>query len=165
MAPPGSRSGLSALVLVAKSAVHGCGLFARRRICTGAHIGTFEGTPTKRDGEYVLWVLEDDGRRRGVLGRNVLRFLNHDAHPNAEFEGVELCAIRDVQPGAEIFIDYGKYWTGCKPAAEFGPIGLDDLRAGSRLRKEKESMEKKASVEKVVSYQLRFRQCPIRGRG
>ncbi len=122
MAPPGSCSGLSARVLVAKSAVHGCGLFARRRICTGAHIGTFEGTPTKRDGEYVLWVLEHDGRRRGVLGRNVLRFLNHDAHPNAEFEGAELCAIRNVQPGAEIFIDYGKYWAGSKPAAEFGPV-------------------------------------------
>ncbi len=112
MAPPGSRSGLSARVLIAKSAVHGRGLFARRRIYTGAHIGTFEGTPTKRDGEYVLWVLEDDGGHHGILGRNVLRFLNHDAHPNAEFAGAELCAIRNIQPGAEIFIDYGKHQEG-----------------------------------------------------
>ena len=86
------------------------GLFARRRICTGAHIGTFKGTPTRRDGEYFLWVLEDDGRHRGILGRNVLRFPNHDAHPNAEFDGAELCAIRNIQPGAKIFVDHGKDW-------------------------------------------------------
>ena len=112
MAPRGSRSGLSAGVLIAKSAVHGRGLFARRRIFTGAHIGIYEGTPTKRDGDYVLWVLEDDGGHRGILGSNVLRFLNHDAHPNAEFAGAELCAIRNIQPGAEIFVDYGKDWVG-----------------------------------------------------
>jgi len=94
-------------VRVGKSPVHGRGLFARRRIRSGACIGTFEGEPTKRDGMYVLWVLEDNGKQRGIRGRNALRFLNHDPNPNAEFLGPDLHATRNIQPGAEIFIDYG----------------------------------------------------------
>jgi hypothetical protein len=37
----------------------------------------------------------------------------------------------------------------CDPSAEFGQIG-DEPREGSGLRKEKESIEKKASAEKAV---------------
>jgi SET domain-containing protein len=102
--------GLGARVRVGKSAVHGRGLFARTRLRKGAHIGTFEGELTIRDGEHVLWVLAEDGTREGILGRNVLRFLNHDVRPNAEFEGAELYALRNIQPGAELFIDYGDDW-------------------------------------------------------
>ena len=95
--------------------MHGRGLFAQRRFREGAWIGTFEGEPTRRNGTHVLWVLEEDGTQRGIRGRNALRFLNHDVHANAEFRGADLYALRNIQPGAEIFIDYGPEW-----AAEWG---------------------------------------------
>jgi SET domain-containing protein len=95
---------------VGPSPVHGRGLFARKRFRMGALIGEFEGTPTRRDGEHVLWVQGDDGRHRGVRGRNALRFLNHSGRPNAEFRGALLYAVRNIQPGREIFIHYGDDW-------------------------------------------------------
>jgi hypothetical protein len=98
---------LTARVRVAKSEVHGRGLFACRRFREDAWIGTFEGDPTSRNGMHVLWVLGEDGRQHGIRGRNALRFLNHDPDPNAEFRGADLHAVRNIQPGAEILIDYG----------------------------------------------------------
>lgn len=106
-----SQRGLGRNVRVAESAVHGRGLFARRRFRSDAFIGTFEGEPTRRNGMHVLWVLGDDGVQRGILGRNVLRFLNHDSNPNAEFRGPDLHALCNIQPGAEILIDYGESWS------------------------------------------------------
>ena len=97
---------------VRPSPVHGRGLFARRRLRRGAYIGTFEGTPTARDGEHVLWVHGEDDLLRGVHGRNALRFLNHSRDPNAEFEGADLYALRNIQPGQEILIHYGDDWEG-----------------------------------------------------
>jgi hypothetical protein len=99
-------------VVAKKSPVHGRGLFARVRFRPGAYIGTFEGVPTRRDGEHVLWVLEDDGRSSAIRGRNELRFLNHAKRPNAEFEGANLFAVRNIQPGHEILIHYGEAWEG-----------------------------------------------------
>lgn len=95
---------------VGPSPVHGRGLFARRRYRRGAFIGRFEGTRTDRDGEHVLWVLDDDGSHYGLRGRNALRFLNHSRRPNAEFRGALLYALRNIEPGHEIFIHYGDDW-------------------------------------------------------
>jgi SET domain-containing protein len=99
-------------VVAKKSPVHGRGLFARIRFRTGAYIGTFEGVPTRRDGEHVLWVIEENSRPRAIRGRNELRFLNHTKRPNAEFEGADLFALRNIQPGQEILIHYGEAWEG-----------------------------------------------------
>ena len=99
-------------VVAKKSPVHGRGLFAGVRFRPGAYIGTFEGVPTRRDGEHVLWVLEDDGCSSAIRGRNELRFLNHAKRPNAEFEGADLFALRNIQPGHEILIHYGEAWEG-----------------------------------------------------
>ena len=107
---PKNPVGHSRRVRVAKSAIHGRGLFARQRFRAGAHIGTFQGTVTTRNGEHVLWVAEPDGRRWGIRGENSLRFLNHDRRPNAEFDGVELFALRNIQPECEILIHYGDDW-------------------------------------------------------
>ena len=97
--------------MVAKqSPVHGHGLFSRKRFRPGAYIGTFEGVPTRRDGEHVLWVLGEDGRAQAIRGQNELRFLNHASRPNAEFEGADLFALRNIQPGREILIHYGEAW-------------------------------------------------------
>jgi SET domain-containing protein len=95
---------------VRTSSIHGKGVFARRRLRTGGYIGTFEGRPTRRDGAYVLWVLDDENRELGVEGCNELRFLNHSARPNAEFLGLDLHAMRNIQPGSELTIHYGDAW-------------------------------------------------------
>jgi len=97
-------------VVARRSPVHGKGVFARQRIRSGQYIGTFEGRETTRDGTYVLWLVEDDGTEVGIEGRNDLRFLNHSRSPNAELRELDLYAIRNIQPGMEIYIDYGEAW-------------------------------------------------------
>ncbi len=92
------------------SPVHGRGIFARRRLRRGQRIGRFEGERATADGTYVLWMIDDDGSEVGIRGRNALRFLNHGDRPNAEFQDDELYVLRNVQPGAEILIDYGESW-------------------------------------------------------
>ena len=95
---------------VRRSPVHGRGVFARRRLRKGQHIGRFEGEPTVEDGTYVLWLIDEEGAEAGIRGRNALRFLNHGEPANAEFRDADLFAIRNVQPGAELWIDYGPDW-------------------------------------------------------
>ena len=95
---------------VRESSLHGKGVFARRRLREGQLIGRFEGDPTTTNGTYVLWLIGADGSEVGIRGRNALRFLNHGDPANAEFEDAGLYAIRNVQPGAEVLIDYGYGW-------------------------------------------------------
>lgn len=107
-------SGVRDRVRVGPSARHGRGLFARRRLRPGSAIGRFEGEPTRHDGEHVLWWIDEDDVEQGLQVSNVLRYLNHSRRPNAEVEGLELRAIRNIQPGAEILIDYGPDWADVK---------------------------------------------------
>ncbi len=104
-----SNAQLREVVYVEDSAIHGRGVFASRNIARGEYIGTFAGPEARRDGTYVLWVYENgsDGEPVGRSGRNMLRFLNHDARCNAEFAGFDLYARRRIPSGAEITIDYG----------------------------------------------------------
>lgn len=88
------------------SPIHGTGCFARRDFAAGEHIGTYEGPIAKRDGTYVLWVYEEGQEPVGRSGRNLLRFLNHQEDGNAEFDGFELYATRNIAPEEEITIDY-----------------------------------------------------------
>ncbi len=99
-----------ARIAVGVSPIHGRGVFARPRIRSGSLIGDFEGRRTSRNGTYVLWVLGEDGSEVGIRGRNELRFLNHSRRPNAEFRGASLYALRNIQPGREVTIDYGEGW-------------------------------------------------------
>lgn len=87
------------------SAIHGTGLFARRTIRRGVHIGTYEGPRVRTDGTYVLWI-QEQGRPVGRRGENELRYLNHSDRPNAEFDGFELYALRTIRAGEEITINY-----------------------------------------------------------
>lgn len=103
---------LRGLVHLDDSGIHGRGLFASRRIAAGEYIGTFHGPSARRDGTYVLWVYEEggDGKAVGRRGRNMLRYLNHAASCNAEFDGFDLYACRAISPGEEITIHYGDGW-------------------------------------------------------
>lgn len=90
---------------VERSPIHGKGLFATVEIPRGEYIGTYLGPEAKKNGSHVLWVDAGDewiGRR----GLNRLRYLNHSASPNAEFDGFDLYALRRIRANEEITIDY-----------------------------------------------------------
>lgn len=89
------------------STIHGFGLFARVAIAADSWIGTYEGPTASRNGPYVLWVTHEDGTVEARSGRNLLRYLNHAVPASAWFDGFDLYAARDIQPGEELTIDYG----------------------------------------------------------
>jgi SET domain-containing protein len=95
-------------VYSARSKIHGTGLFARRRIRKGDYIGTYGGPEARRNGTYVLWVyeLDDEANAVGRSGRNLLRYLNHARPGNAEFDGFDLYALRNIAADEEITFDY-----------------------------------------------------------
>ena len=76
----------------------------------GERIGEYTGSPSAEDGTYVLWVEGDDGEYRGIDGDNELRWLNHSSSPNVEFDGPELFALVDIEPGTELCFHYGEEW-------------------------------------------------------
>ncbi len=93
---------------VSESPIHGRGLFARHAIAKDDYIGSYEGPATQRDGMHVLWIWNEDAERwEGINGNNEMRFLNHDAQPNADWWGTDLYALRDIDAGEEITFDYG----------------------------------------------------------
>lgn len=98
---------LNDLVYTGPSPIHGTGVFARRRIESGAYIGTYRGPSAKRNGTYVLWVYEEGLQPHGRSGRNQLRYLNHARPGNAEFDGFDLYAACRIEPNEEITFDYG----------------------------------------------------------
>jgi len=93
---------------VARSPIHGRGLFARRRIERDEYIGTYEGPATQQDGMHVLWLWNEERERwEGIDGSNEMRFLNHSSQPNADWWGEDLYALRTIEAGEEITFDYG----------------------------------------------------------
>lgn len=92
---------------VAESEIHGKGLFARHPIERETYLGSYDGPLTKENGMHVLWVEEAPGEWIGCDGQNLLRYINHSREPNAEFDGFDLYALRDIAAGEEITIDYG----------------------------------------------------------
>ncbi len=92
---------------VAESTIHGRGLFAACWIPPHTLLGRYEGPTTEEDGDYVLWVKDDEGEWFGIDGENELRFVNHADDPNANFEGDELWTLRGIARGEEITHHYG----------------------------------------------------------
>lgn len=124
MARRGRHSGLGAIVRKAPSPIHGFGCFSRVEFLPGEHIGSYEGPRVSADGTYVLWVYDAEGRTAIAReGRNLLRWLNHSADPNAEFDAFELYARRRIEPGEEITIDYAGATLAVSPEGEPGSGG------------------------------------------
>ena len=97
------------LTYVNESPIHGKGLYARVDIESGTYLGEYLGPEATRNGSHVLWVYDDDDMI-GRSGQNKLRYLNHSQDYCAEFDGFELYAVRDIQAGEEITINYGEDW-------------------------------------------------------
>lgn len=109
---------------IAPSAIHGNGVFATRLISKGQVIERcpciilepgWQRVATVLHDYLYCWPKEGDGRAI-VLGQGSL--FNHDAKPNADWvtdEAGRQCvyhAVRDIQPGEEILINYGDdYWS------------------------------------------------------
>ncbi len=108
---------------VRRSAVHGLGVFAIRRIRRGTRVVEYLGErvshreadrryerKSSRDSHTFLFVVD-----RGVVidagtGGNDARFINHGCEPNCEAvteqRRVFVEAIRTIQPGEELSYDY-----------------------------------------------------------
>lgn len=112
----------------------GWGLFAREQVSQGDFIVEYTGVkiPTEiadqSDSRY-LFEVNKDWTLDGVAQNNHGRWLNHACMPNVEAIGEEdkimLYALRDIFPGEELTIDYGKEYFdefikphGCRCGAE-----------------------------------------------
>ena len=95
-------------VYVARSPIHGQGLYAAEDLPGGQLIGIYDGPEVTEDGMHVLWVEDEPGGEWvGYDGQNEMRYMNHSPQPNAEMDGLNCYAISDIPPHTEITIDYG----------------------------------------------------------
>ncbi|HEY8605485.1 MAG TPA: SET domain-containing protein-lysine N-methyltransferase [Noviherbaspirillum sp.] len=121
--------------IVRDSAIHGTGVFARRRIAAGERIVEYRGeridwaTALERSAakggplnHTFFFTLADgrviDGGSRG----NAARFINHSCEPNCEAmeheDGrVHIYALRDIDRGEELSYNYALIYDGRHTAA------------------------------------------------
>lgn len=128
---------MSARIVRIGRAATGLGLFAAKPIAAKAYIVTYRGKriPTaeahrrerKSSAKYMFeidrrWTIDGSSRR------NLGRYINHACRPNCEAvlrKGkMVFIALRDIAPGDEITLDYGKEYfdlfiapLGCRCAA------------------------------------------------
>ena len=104
----------------------GMGLFARHAIGEEDTIGYYTGEvitekefhdPDRPFSAYVMWVTKDHILVGEGPKANYTRYINHDDEPNAflvvssRWKTARFQALRDIEPGEEIFFDYGEdYW-------------------------------------------------------
>lgn len=123
------RMKLPANIRLARSGVHGHGLFARDFIAQGERILEYVGEritkaeALRRDearraraaagGDACVYLFETDGRHDidGDVPWNPARRINHSCAPNCESEEergrIWIVAKRDIAPGEELGYDYG----------------------------------------------------------
>jgi SET domain-containing protein len=115
-------------IAVRLSPVHGRGLFARTRIEEGARIIEYKGRriawESVEDVDHshtFLFGLENGLVVDGAQDGNSARWINHSCAPNAEVvqEGDRLfvVALRSIEPGTELHIDYNLQVDGRKTRA------------------------------------------------
>ncbi len=90
-------------VYVAKSPLHGKGLFAKKKLRKGTVLGVLEGKPTKKEGTYVLWLTA----KKGLRITNDFRFINHGRPANCALYDDEVVVLKTVKPDEELLHDYG----------------------------------------------------------
>jgi len=104
-----------------RSPVHGTGVFALQPIAAGERLIEYKGEVTgwrraaarqrSEAGHTFVFGLSDGRVIDGSRGGNSARFLNHACAPNCEAietgDRVFIHALVVIQPGDELFIDYG----------------------------------------------------------
>jgi len=94
---------MTSTTYVARSEIHGQGLFARKHITSGSIIGRLRGRPCTQDAPYVLWLSDTEAME--VLCD--LKYINHCDQPNAcYYDDLSVVALRDIHPGEEITHNY-----------------------------------------------------------
>ena len=96
-------SDVSDALYVAKSAIHGTGMFAARALEADASLGRLLGMPTHEDGIHVLWLTDE----LGLEVTNDFRYINHDPDPNCELTDVDVVTLRPIAADEELTHDYG----------------------------------------------------------
>ncbi|PYQ97213.1 MAG: hypothetical protein DMF96_15495 [Acidobacteria bacterium] len=97
-------------IVVKPSPIHGCGVFAATRIEAGEVI--VDGCREVLSNEEVKALPEEERAFLAVMdGQNVLfhppaRFVNHSCNPNARGSDSRDVAIRVIEAGEEITVDY-----------------------------------------------------------
>jgi SET domain-containing protein len=111
-------------IQVRRSGVHGKGVFALRAIDEGSEIIEYIGEriswkeALKRhphdpnDPNHTFYFHIDDKHViDAAVGGNAARWINHACTPNCEADETDgrvfIKALRDIQPGEELFYDYG----------------------------------------------------------
>jgi len=98
-----TKSSYATPYYIARSSIHGKGVFASRSIKEGEIIGKLNVSPATRNGHHVLWLAEN----RKVRVHCPLRYVNHSDEPNAVYyDTLEVVALRDIDKGEEITHDY-----------------------------------------------------------
>ncbi len=108
---------------VRASPVHGRGVFVRRPISGGARILEYRGQridwpealarhphDPQQPNHTFYFSLDDGDVIDAAVGGNAARWINHACTPNCEARQVDgrvyIYALRDLQPGEELFYDY-----------------------------------------------------------
>lgn len=132
-------------VSVRHSPIHGKGVFALRALSVGERIFEYKGLVTtwreatrtyarRADaGHTFLFGLSDGRVIDGGRGGNGARWLNHACKANCEAieqsGRVYINALRDIQPGEELFIDYA---LEVPPKGRTGSLQEYACRCGAR---------------------------------
>lgn len=99
-------------VYLAKSSVHGKGVFAARDIWKGEVIGEYESRPTRVKAEhnpYVIEVYDGDEFLEYRMGINEFKYINHSSEPNVEMgDDLVFVALRDIKQDEELLWFYGE---------------------------------------------------------
>lgn len=134
---------------VKKSKINGKGCFATTRFARGKKIAEYAGerisdleARKRARNRRILRICDIDGRFSldGARGGNGTHYINHSCHPNAFMKTlyghVLFFALRDIQPGEEITIDYEQTLhpdsKRCSCGAENCRRTINKVRAGAR---------------------------------
>lgn len=92
-----------ARLCVANSPIHGKGLFALDHIKEGDLLGVIKGIRIYTDDMHAIWLTQYQAVR--ILCK--FKYINHGDDPNVIlYDTLEVCALRDIEPGEEILHDY-----------------------------------------------------------
>lgn len=103
-----------ASLAILKSPIHGYGVFARERLRKGQFIAELRGSKVKyhpgvygQSNRYGDWI--GIGKDTWIDPIDEFQYLNHSCDPSAGLRGarvLKMYAMRDIEPGEEITIDY-----------------------------------------------------------